>query len=473
MGRLYKPGESKIRPGVYRRYEKIGSGSLPGAIVGIFAIPIKAEYGVLNKVMEYGLDALTDFKKMFGTGGTTDAVEALFNGGATKVYVYRLGSGGTAASVDLTATGETGGTIATLQTKSPTKGNFNVTIKDNLNDTGLKQLLVYLDAELLETLDFAVGEDEGAALREVVNTKSNYLEAVASESYVTGVVDYAANKQLTGGTEPEVTTESYSDAFTAFEPYRFNTLVLDTCDVAVQLLAKAYIDRIYNDGALSVLAIGEPTTVSFDDRLAHAKAFNSEKVIYFGSGYKNAAGEEIDGYLSVATQAGIVCSLPCSEGCTHTVVSGAVDTLEELRNSNFEKAITGGMVLLSKNSEGQLWFDSAVNTLITPSAEQDEGWKKIRRTATRFEMFDRIDRAAEPIVGKVNCDNVGIGDVIVAALKVLDAMHKEKKIAQDFQFYEDTDFARGSDYAHFRIVAYDYDSLEKIYLRYQFRFTAE
>ena len=131
------------------------------------------------------------------------------------------------------------------------------------------------------------------------------------------------------------------------------------------------------------------------------------------------------------------------------------------------------MLLLAPNAEGQVWFDSGVNTLITPAKEQDDGWKKIRRTATRFEMFDRIDRALAPLIGKVNCDNIGVGDAVIKGQAVLDAMVGEGKLQEGAVFAEDTTQGRGPDFAHFTIVADDLDSLEKIYLTYQFRFSAE
>ena len=43
------------------------------------------------------------------------------------------------------------------------------------------------------------------------------------------------------------------------------------------------------------------------------------------------------------------------------------------------------------NKSGQVWIDKAINTLITPPADRDEGWKKIRRTKTRYELIRRCN----------------------------------------------------------------------------------
>ena len=469
MGALYREGENKIRPGVYRRHEKTTVSGIPGAINGVFAIPVHADFGPLGTVSVFEPDQIGELKQLYGTGGTVDAALALFNGGATKVYIYRLGSGGTSASVDVKTADDA--VIAAIATRYPTDSKFNITVKAKLDDATKKQILVYIDTALVETIEYEQSADEKTALVEAVNGSSFYLTATAKEG--TGEAVAVANATLTGGTAPTVEVESYSEAFTAFEPFKWNMLVLDTVDTAVHALVQAYLTRIFEEGSLGVCALGEPTTVSFEDRCNHAKAFNDEKIIYLGSGYEDADGNKVDGYYAIAKQAGIIGSLASSTSATHTVIPGAVNTLEALKNSQYEVAIKSGMLLLSPNAEGQVWFDSGINTLVTLGEEQDEGWKKIRRTSTRFEMFDRIDRNVAPLIGKVNCDDIGIGDVILRGQAILDAMVKEKKLKAGASFAEDTEHRRGSDYAHFVIAADDLDSLEKIYLRYQFRFSAE
>lgn len=470
MGGLYREGEKKIRPGVYRRHENAGGAETPGAIYGVFAIPVHANFGPLDKVSVFESDQIADLKTMYGESGTVDAALALFDGGATKVFVYRLGSGGKVAEVSIK--NAEGSELVKLATKYPTADNYNITIKDRLDDATLRQISVYRDEVLLETINFAKSDNEADAIIGAVKAGSNYLVPVDGVKG-TGTAAVITNEALTGGGAPVVTTESYDSAFTEFESLTWNVLVLDTVDTSVHALAHAYITRIYEAGALGICILGEPTTVDFETRLAHARAFNDEKIVYLGSGYEDASGNKVDGYLAVAKQAGIIGSMESNVSATHTVIPGAINVLEPLKNSQYERAIQGGMLLLSTNAEGQVWFDAGINTLVTPNADQDEGWKKIRRTATRFEVFDRIERAVAPLIGKVNCDDIGIGDVIMRGQAVLDEMTKESKFHAGATFAEDADYRRGSDYGFFVIDAVDMDSLEKIYLRYRFRFSVE
>lgn len=155
----------------------------------------------------------------------------------------------------------------------------------------------------------------------------------------------------------------------------------------------------------------------------------------------------------------------------HSVISGATEPTETLTNAQYSDAITSGMLLLSMSKSGQVWYDSGINTLVTPDANQDEGWKKIRRVKTRFELFYRIDLALEPKIGKINCDADGIGDVIQTAQRVIDTMANEGKLLPGGTFTTDPNLPYGGDSAWFLIDVDDADSLEKIYLHYRFRYS--
>jgi hypothetical protein len=216
--------------------------------------------------------------------------------------------------------------------------------------------------------------------------------------------------------------------------------------------------------------VGEISTVDFATRKANAKAFNDEKIVYLGGGYK-AGDEDKDGVMAICFTAGLIASTPANQGITHTVISEATELCEALTYAQYEEAIDAGMLMLSVSSDGRIWYDTAINTLTFPDENQDDGWKKIRRVKTRHEMIDRIDRELGPKVGKVPCDNDGIADIIQSGQRVLDAMANEGKLMQGGQFIEDPNNPHGGDSAWFIIQADDIDSLEKIYLHYQFRYS--
>lgn len=466
MAVFYNAGEMKKRPGVYQRHTNTGSSAPSGAQDGICAIPVKSTWGPLGKVVKNA--TASDLEKnygsgTYGTGYTVPAAAAMFDGGASVVYTYRLGTGGTQATAEIT-------TGLTATAKYPGTMAISVEVKDKLGDTTMKQLLVYAGTALVETWDFAAdGKTEGANLIAATN-KSAYITVTGDAATVPALA--VASGALKNGADPTVTNDDYSKAFAALESYYYNTIALDVDDDAsmtLSLLLQTYMKNAYKLGKLGYAVVGEKTTVDFATRCTHAAAFNDAKVVYLGGGYK-AGTEDKDGVMAICHTAGVIASTPSNQSIIHAVISGATELCESLTYAQYEQAIESGMLLLSTSPDGAIWYDSGITTLITPDeSTQDEGWKKIRRGKIRFEMIDRMDQVMAPKVGRVTADSDGIADIVQTGQRVLDAMVNEGKLAAGATFAEDPNNPFSADSAWFIIDAYDNDSLEKIYLQYQFR----
>lgn len=464
----YNVGENKKRPGVFQRYSNTGFDTLSGAQDGICAIPVKASWGPLGKVVKNTLKSdltKTYGASVYGAGHTVPAAAAMFDGGAATVYTYRLGTGGTKASKEIT-----GGLTATA--KHPGTLAISVAVKEKLGDSTVKQFLVYADNALVETWNFAAdGKTEGASLIAAA-AGSNYVDITGTAATVPVLA--VASGALTGGANPNVTNEDYSKAFAAFEPYYYNAIALDVDDdenMTLSLLLQAYKENAYKLGKNGYGVVGEKTTVAFETRCAHSKAFNDKKVAYLGGGYM-AGTESKDGVMAICYAAGVIASTPSNQGITHVVVKGATDLCEVLTYSQYEQAIESGMLMLSMAPDGSIWFDSGINTLVAPeNGVQDAGWKKIRRTKVRFELFDRLDRALSPKIGRVSADTDGVADIVQTGQRVVDAMVSEGKLMEGAVFCEDPTNPLTGDSAWFLVQVDDIDSLEKIYMHYQFRYS--
>lgn len=453
----YVAGERKTRPGVYYRYTNRGGSVDQGAMNGINAIVINASWGPAGKVIS--CDSSQSIKDTFGKGDGVDAAVMLKTAGATRIYIYRL-PGGTAGTGKL-------GESTTITAKYPGARNLTVKVQKKPADEKIKQFLVIEGTTQLEAFDFKAGEsDETAALKEVVKD-SNYVTVTSS---ATGVVT-EGEVSIVDGTDPEPTPEDYLKGFQALEPYNYNVLSTDSVDIKVSTVLSTYADEAEQSGKLFIGVVGAPTTVELATRMTQAKSFNSKKIVYFGSGWVTATGEAINGAKAVSYAAGKVSATPSNESIVHSVISGAVEPIEKLTNSQYEDAIKSGLLLLSSGPDGQVWFDSGINTLTTLSATEDEGWKKIKRTKVRYELFDRIDKVTAPLVGKVNCDPDGIAAVIQSGMGVISNMIAERKLLAGATMFEDPDNPHGGDSAWFLIQADDIDALEKIYLHYQFRYS--
>lgn len=468
MSVFYNAGETQKRPGLYRRQSNIGFTVSEGGQDGICAIPIQASWGPLGKVIRNNLasELIDNYGTgTYGTGYTVPAAEAMFKGGATTVYTYRLGTGGTKATKEL-ASG------LTVTAKYPGTMPISVAVKEKIGDSTKKQFMVYVGTALIETFEFeADTKSEGANLVKVA-AASEYVDVTGTAATVEVLA--VASGALTGGVNPTVANSNYSDAFAAFERYYYNTIALDVDDdvnMTLSALLDSYLDGAFKLGKLGIAVVGEKTTVAFATRKEHAKKFNDEKVVYLGGGYMEGV-ENKDGVMAICYTAGVIASKPSNQGITHHVINGATDLCESLTYAQYEEAIESGMLLLSMAPDGTIWYDTGINTLTAPDeATQDEGWKKIRRTKVRFEMIDRIDNVLAPKVGRVSANSDGISDVIQSAQRVLDSMVNEGKLQTGAKFVEDESNPYSGDSAWFIIQADDIDSLEKIYMHYQFRYT--
>ena len=499
MAVFYTQGEQKIRPGVYQRHVNVDAATESDAQDGIVAIPVQASWGPLGKVVK-NTNTLQLYSTYgtgtYGSGYTVPAAAAAFEGGAETVYTYRLGTGGTAASKTLTYTAPTGDNAnanlvsgsLTITALYPGTMPIAIAVQNKIGYTTMKQFLVYANNVLVETFDFESNDASDADDITVTTTEGNNLiAATAVSQYLTVAVPTGgtsptivpitgvASGALANGANPSVTNANYSTAFQAFEPYYYNCITLDVDDdstLTLSSLLQEYLDNAYKYGKLGMAVVGEKTTVLFETRLAHAKAFNDAKVVYLGGGYM-CGTDSYDGVLGICYTAGVIASTPSNQGITHSVITGATDLCESLTFSQYEDAILAGMLMVSMSPDGSVWYDSGINTLTDPEeSTQDNGWMKIRRVKVRFELIDRLDRALAPKVGKISADTDGISDIIQAGQRVLNVMaNNEGKLQTGARFTQDNDMPATTDSAWFVIQADDVDSLEKIYLQYRFRYS--
>ena len=477
MAVFYNAGETKKRPGVYQRHSNVGFDSLSAAQDGICAIPVKANWGPVGKVLKNAL--ASDLEKNYGSGEysanyTVPAASAMFEGGASVVYTYRLGTGGTAASITLRDTADGAQDAVVITAKYPGSRAFTCSVRAKLSDPTVKEVLIYDGTKTVERFEIAAGGDEAAALVAAAEASQSFIVTRQGGYSGAGTLANVSNSAFTPGTNPTVANEDYSAAFAALEPYYYNTIALDVDDdtnMTLSLLLQSYLDSAYQMGKLGVAVVGEKTTVPFETRCVHAKAYNDAKAVYLGGGWDTVSGKR-DGVMAICYTAGLIASTPTTQGITHTVIKGATDVLEALTYAQYEQAIDSGMLMVSLSPDGSVWYDTGINTLTAPDSDtQDAGWKKIRRVKIRFELIDRLDRELGPKVGKVSCDSDGVADIIQTGQRVLDAMANEGKLLSGATFTEDSSNPHGGDSAWFAIQADDIDSLEKIYLLYQFRYS--
>lgn len=465
MAETYIVGETKVRPGSYFNIQKVGTNAAASIISGVTAVIFKSDFGPLNQAVE--LNAEDGYTDTFGNGGTTDAMQEAINGGARTIIACRVGNGGTPATITLNdSEGEAAVTITALY---PGKKAFTATIREKLSDNTVKECIVFSGTTEFEKVEFAVGTGEATALVEAFANSKKFKAQVTLGQEQAEMLN-VSQSLFTAGTDPQVTTSDYSNAFAQIEAFDFNTICVDTEEPAVHILLQSFMNRVFNAGILAMAVVAEKHTVELETRQAHAAAFNDEKMHYVLNAHVSEQGIEIDGYQTAARFAGLIGACASNSSLTHTVINGFTEILERLTNSQIVAAEKMGCLVLTYNSSKQVWLDNAINTLILPSENQDDGWKKIRRVKTRYELIRRMNMTADNLVGKVDNDTNGRATVISQLQAVANSMVAEGKLTS-CTVSESSVYRADVDSAWFEIAVIDKDSIEHIYFTYKFQFS--
>lgn len=473
MAGNFVAGETKIRPGVYFRTTKAGPEPLAGAISGIVAVALKANWGPLGLVV--ALSSPAEIYDNFGddsaTGSNTALIQKIFDGGAATVKVVRVGTGGTKAAITIKDDATPGVDAITLTAKHAGTRPLAASIKDNLGDpTNKRDLIVYTGTKELIKVTFAKGSGEPEAVVAAINANPASPVTAALVASGSGKLEALNQKAFTtAGASPTVTTNDYSAALVALEADSWNVVCVDSNETAVHAILKSFISRVTDAGLMGMAIAAEPITVALADRQAHAAAFNSENFIFPVNGYYAADGTLYDGFNAAAVIGAMIAATPSNQSLTHAPIPGAFQVAGPLTNTQIEHTLQNGGLVITASGSGIVWIEQGINTLVTLSADQDAGWKKIRRTKTRYELIQRILDSTEGIVGTVNNDSNGRQTFIAMANGVGQQMIAEGKLLS-CDVSEDPANPATGDAAWFIIEVVDLDSIEKVYITYRFRF---
>lgn len=465
MAGYFQVGEEKIRPGAYFNVSKKGEENTFGAVDGVVAVLFKSTFGPLGTVSV--IERENGYAQIYGTEGTTDALREALYGGAQKLIACRVGSGGSPAKVSLEA--ETG-TVA-ITAKYPGSMNFSITVREKLVDNTRKECIIYSGTQEYEKYNFDAGDDEAKTLVDLFAKSKNFIASLEGEG-AAGVITNTNQLEFTEGVDPTVTNADYSKALEEVEKYYFNTICADTEDKGIHELISGFLDRIYEAGQFGIGVVAEKRNLDYEERLAAAAGYDKENMVYILNADVNAKEETLDGYQTAALIAGLIAACPSNQSLTHTIIERYTEINERLTNSQIEKAIANGCIVLSNNADNQIWIESGINTLLHPDENHDEGWKKIRRTKTRYELLYRANVQADAMIGKVDNDTNGRAAIIGKLQKVCNDMVQEGKLVSA-TVTENTVYKAEGDSCYFDIDVVDKDSAEHIYLFYQFRFSTQ
>ena len=486
MGGVFTPGENKVRPGVYSTYSNIGTPAPVSVSTNTVGCVFDAKWGPFEPTL---ITRMQDATKYFGSAGTTEIIELALSQGA-RIMAVRLGSADVSAAaatktmVDTTAVTPKDAVDLTAAYKGTRAIGF--TLGDSPINANKREFKVYVDGTanwtLVETITIDAGASsygglgEGQGLVAAINANSEYLTAAwANDADNKVLAAVSSITALTGGVDVTAPDDTdYENALIALEGEEINVLVMDEDDHTGTIvgLGSTFVQEWFNSaGKRVIFCTGEPTTVAWATRVTHAAAINDEKVAFVGNGLADATATEYEGWKAAALVGGLIAVTPNNQSITHAIMSGYTTIIDALTNAEVEEALENGMIVFTRSRANQIQIEQGINTLVTPSASQDDGWKKIRRTRTRFELMDRCDAAIEPLIGRVNNDSAGRALMRATMQTQIQDMINTGKLSAGTASIDTSNPPRG-DQAYFVLNVDDIDSMEKIYLQYGFRYSA-
>lgn len=473
MAGRFTAGETKTRPGIYFRQENGGGLDLIGASNGVVAVAFQANWGPLGEIVT--IEDPSEIPYIYGDDSGSNSNVAIltkiFQGGASVIKAVRVGTGGTKASVTLKDTASTPANVVTLTAKYAGTRALSVTIKDSLSVNTERECIIYAGTKELSKVTFEKGNaGEVDALVAAINASEDFV-CIATK-VAAGNGEMAAVTQTaftTAGVSPVIASTDYDAAFAVLEADVWNTICIDTNDNTIHTLLKTFINRANDAGLMGIAVVGEPTSVAFATRQSRAASYNSENFVYCLNGFK--IGDVVyEGFDAAAVMAGYIAYLPCNDSITHKIIAGATEIVGPLTNSQIVNCLKSGCLLFTPSSSGAVWVEQGINTLVILSGTQDAGWKKIRRTKTRFELITRINQNSEGIIGAVNNDANGRATFMAIANGVINQMIAEGKLQSGSCVEDPANLPKG-DSAWFVLDILDLDSIEKVYLVYRFHFS--
>lgn len=343
--------------------------------------------------------------------------------------------------------------------------DFTYSIKKNLL-TGKKQLTVYDGTQVFDSVEFPAGGDEAQALVDALKTNANFLAAKKAS----GELAETTGRKITGGKNPTINVASYSKAFDLLERHYWNVLITDKSTQQVRNIQSEFIKQSYETGHLGMTVMAGTGDESLEERLKFATALNDWRIVYLLRGWKGTDGTDYGGWKAAARLGGMIAACETNASLTHIVISNAAGLLESLSNGEMIQAEEKGCLVLSLNESDQVWIDNAINSLITLGNDMDEGWKKIRRTKCRFELMTRVNRTCDKLIGRLNNDANGRATLLTAMQGIINEMIAEGKLFFGSFVSEDERYKPVGDRAYFLLTIGDIDSVEKIYLDFNFSY---
>lgn len=475
-GGNWSPTELKVRPGFYTNFVAAALAAIQPGARGIVAIPVKANWGPKQQVVE-----ITDEANLIDTYGTDtgnytayNAIRLALLGGAKTVLGYRLTDAGAAkASITLQDTTGTPVNVITLTTKYETARVFKVVVRLNPEDSNKQDIVLLEGTTQLAVFTFTKGTGGVDNAVAAVNVPGNKWVTATKIAVGNGILATIASpgSPLTGGNAgiASITNQMYIDAMTAFEARIFNAFALDgATDSALQASVKSWAERLRGEGKGIIAYMGGATN---DDQTpatgnTRSAGFNYEGVV-------NVAVSGILGGITYSSAmvacyvAGKAVSQSLSESLTYATLAFD-DVTPRFTHNQVVTGLQSGTLLLVHDGE-KVKVEQGINTLSTLRQGQNNQWKKIKAIRVMDAINQDLSKNAQDnYIGKVINDDDGKVALVTACKNYFDTLVKGRLIGANYTvgldpYYHGATPLAAPDEVYIKWEGTLVDTMEKIY----------
>lgn len=470
-------GESKVRPGVYFLLKALAQARVARGTRGRVALPVRADWGPEGAVD--GFQSITDERQVESlfwqarAGNMVRLFSLAWKTAPKEIVAYRLvGASGAKASATLQDTSATPANVVTLTAKhkgarpNAGVGAWTAVIAANIDDNTKKDLKLYEGSTLLKT--WAAFGTSPQQLVDAVNADDGGYITAAKIADGNGTVANTAGVAFAGGDSGlTVTNQAYLDWLAALEAYKaFDTLSLDGVgDTTLQDSVMSWLKRVRTEGLWVSAALGHASDADPAAAATRAAAINYRGVAYVISG--GYLTDEATVYTPAEAAVWVAARMavtPLKESFT-----GATTPFEKigkrLTNTQITNALNKGALCFDE-SGGLVVVERALNTLVTPTADEAAEWGSIKvSTIIDAVSADLGTNVSTKFVGKIPNTASGRAAIVGAVLEYFRSLAAADVVDADYEAAEDPANPSSGNVANIIYGFTPLDAVEKVYLR--------
>jgi hypothetical protein len=469
-----------VQGGLFINLITIAKSAVSAGVRGVVAIPVKANWGPVGKVVE--VTSETDLISKFGSDATgsytayTSGRLALL-GKPKSLLLYRMADAtASVASLTLKDTAGTPANIFKVDTLYPTARSFNATIRTNLSDSNKQDFLLYEGTDLKFTVTVTKGatvvDDMVAAINGVSGDKLVVATKIASGN---ATIASVTNSALTGGNAgaSSVTNSDYLTALAKFEGYNFDTMTLDgATSSSLQTSAVAWVARVRSEGKLITGVFGGSATDDQTPATANTRSvgFNSESIINVG------VSAVLDGVTYSSAQvacyiAGLMVGQALNESLSFASTP-FTDVTPRLSNGEIVSALNAGTLVMfhdvdANSGAERVVIQRAYNTLTSYATGQSYINRKIKlMRISDFIQTALSDLAKTSYIGKVLGNEDGRATIIAGFKQFFETLESGQVLEEGSSVVNidgDRQATASSDQVYFKYTTSPVDTVEQIF----------